>query len=102
MMKRIQRNASQWEKLIEAQKQSGLNIKEYCQQNTLTTSNFYGWRKRLKTVKVTPTSPLNNEHKIQADWLKLDLEPKSPTIKTWDIELHLPNGIVLKMNQASC
>ncbi|MGB6139860.1 MAG: IS66 family insertion sequence element accessory protein TnpB [Pseudoalteromonas rhizosphaerae] len=101
MMNRIQRNAAQWANLIEAQKQSDLNIKEYCQQNALTTSNFYAWRKRLKTVKIEPTSPFNNEHQIQADWLKLDLDSK-PAIKKWDIELHLPNGCVLKMNQALC
>ena len=99
MMNRIQRNASQWANLIEAQKQSDLNIKEYCQQNVLTTSNFYAWRKRLKTVKVEPISALNNELEIQADWLKLDLDAK-PAIKKWDIELHLPNGCILKMNQA--
>lgn len=99
MMTRIQRNASQWKKLIEDQKQSDLNIKEYCQQNTLTTSNFYGWRKRLKTVNVEPIHPLNNGQSISADWLKLDLDAK-PTIKKWDIELHLPNGCILKMNQA--
>ena len=67
MMTRIQRNASQWKKLIEDQKQSDLNIKEYCQQNTLTTSNFYGWRKRLKTVNVEPIHPLNNGQSISAD-----------------------------------
>ena len=99
MMTRIQRNASQWKKLIEDQKQSDLNIKEYCQQNTLTTSNFYGWRKRLKTVKVEPIHPLNNGQSISTDWLKLDLDAK-PEIKKWDIELHLPNGCILKMNQA--
>ena len=99
MMTRIQRNASQWKKLIEDQKQSDLNIKEYCQQNTLTTSNFYGWRKRLKTFKAEPIHPLNNEQSIPTDWLKLDLDAK-PAIKKWDIELHLPNGCILKMNQA--
>lgn len=98
-MNRIQRNATQWANLIEAQKQSDLNIKEYCQQNTLTTSNFYAWRKRLKIVKVEPISALNNELEIQADWLKLDLDAKQ-AIKKWEIELHLPNGCILKMNQA--
>ena len=101
-MIRIQRNASQWEQLIEAQKQSGLNIKEYCKKNTLTTSNFYSWRKRIETVNVVPIPPLSNEQKIQPDWLKIDLDPKPETIETWDIELHLPNGIILKMNQALC
>ena len=101
MMNRIQRSTTQWKQLIEAQKESGLNIKQYCQQNALSTSNFYGWRKRLNTVNKESISSLSNECQTQPDWLKLDLEPKLAT-KTWDIELHLPNGIVLKMNQTSC
>lgn len=101
MMNRIQRNATQWANLIEFQKQSDLNIKEYCQQNSLTTSNFYAWRKRLKTTKVEPTSLLKNEPEIKVDWVQLDLAPK-PTIKKWDIELHLPNGVILKMSQQTC
>lgn len=100
-MNQIQRNATQWANLIKSQTQSDLNIKEYCQQHSLTTSNFYAWRKRLKTAKVELTSPLKNESEIKADWVRLDLDSK-PTIKKWDIELHLPNGVILKMSQQTC
>lgn len=100
MMNRIQRNATQWANLIESQKQSDLNIKEYCQQNSLTTSNFYAWRKRLKVSNNTPQ--LN----VATDWLPIDLNPAAPSptsnANTWDIELHLPNGVILKMSQQTC
>jgi hypothetical protein len=49
-MARTQRNTSQWQALIEEQKQSSLTIKEFCRQQDVTTSGFYGWRKRLKLI----------------------------------------------------
>jgi hypothetical protein len=42
MMAQTQRSTAQWQKLIEEQKQSGLNIKEFCQQQASPTSAFYG------------------------------------------------------------
>ena len=100
MMVRIQRSTSQWQALIEEQKQSSLTIKEFCRQQDITTSGFYGWRKRLK--ESNNASQLNSS----TDWLPIDLNPAEPSpasnANTWDIELHLPNGVVLKMSQQKC
>ena len=100
MMARIQRSTSQWQELIEEQKQSSLNIKAFCQQHAVTTSAFYGWRKRLKALNNGPQ--LNGA----TDWLPVDLNPAVPSstsnANTWDIELHLPNGVILKMSQQTC
>ncbi len=99
-MARTQRTTAQWQKFIEEQKQSGLNIKAFCQQHALPTSAFYGWRKRLKAANNTPK--LN----VTTDWVPVDLTPAAPTstsdANTWDIELHLPNGVILKMSQQAC
>lgn len=100
MMARAQRSTAQWQKLIEEQKQSGLNIKAFCQQHALPTSAFYGWRKRLKVSNNTPK--LN----AATDWVAVNLNPpaSSPTSDSspWNIELHLPNGVILKMSQQTC
>lgn len=99
-MARIQRSTSQWQALIEKQKQSSLNIKEFCRQQDVTTSGFYGWRKRLKES--------NNDPQLNSatDWLPIDLNSAVPSptsnANTWDIELHLPNGVILKMSQQKC
>ncbi|MCW8800283.1 MAG: hypothetical protein OQK71_05090 [Desulfobacter sp.] len=100
MMARIQRSTSQWQELIEAQKQSSLTIKEFCRQQGVTTSGFYGWRKRLKESNNGPQ--LNGS----TDWLPIDLNSAVPSptanVSSWDIELHLPNGVILKMSQQTC
>lgn len=100
-MARTQRNTSQWQALIEEQKQSSLTIKEFCRQQDVTTSGFYGWRKRLKESNNGPQ--LNGS----TDWLPIDLNsavpsPTASNANTWDIELHLPNGAILKMSQQQC
>ena len=100
MMARIQRSTSQWQALIEEQKQSSLNIKEFCRQQEVTTSAFYGWRKRLKES--------NNRLQLNSstDWLPIDLNSAASTPRssanTWDIELHLPNGVILRISQQKC
>lgn len=44
---RITRSQEQWQTIIEDQQTSGLTIIDYCQQQQLSTSNFYAIRKKL-------------------------------------------------------
>lgn len=102
-MARTHRTPAQWQQLIEEQKHSGLNITQYCQQHSLTISGFYAWRKRLKIANNTLATD-----EVSNDWLKVEMPVAEPVInsepnsQTWDIELQLPNGVVLKMQQQSC
>lgn len=44
------------------QKASGLSIADYCRENSITPSTFYGWNKRYKKVPLSPqesSSPLS-------------------------------------------
>ena len=36
-----------WKKIIDAQKHSGISIKEYCYENKINVSSFYKNRKKL-------------------------------------------------------
>ena len=44
---RITRSKEQWKTIIEDQQSSGLTIIDYCQQYQLSTTSFYGVRKKL-------------------------------------------------------
>jgi hypothetical protein len=45
---------SRWQRLIDAQHQSGLTVTEFCDRNHVSTASFYLWRKRLSQQPDTP------------------------------------------------
>jgi putative transposase len=47
---RITRSQEEWQTIIEDQKNSGLTIIDYCQQQQLTISSFYAVRKKLSLL----------------------------------------------------
>ena len=95
-----QRSISQWKTLIAEQKESGLNIKQFCKQHDITPSSLYLWKQRLKKEKDI------SEPTEEADWLPIDINMSTPNQQAndnrWDIELHLPTGIILKMSSQTC
>ncbi|NQY65370.1 MAG: hypothetical protein HRT38_16965 [Alteromonadaceae bacterium] len=91
-MTSIRRTSAQWQQILQEQEQSGLSIKEYCQQNNIATSCFFKWRGKLtqpSSENISVTEPENEK------WLPL--EKDIPPTNVWDLELSLPNGIVLRM-----
>jgi len=103
-MANIHRTPEQWQKIFTEHASSGMHIADFCKQQKLNTSSFYAWRKRLASNKshavITDASPLGG---TQNDWVNIVPEQKSSTPlppKHWDIELALPNGIILRMNNS--
>ena len=45
------RDATQWAKIIEAQRQSPLTVVEFCRRRGIAKATFWYWRKRLVTAK---------------------------------------------------
>lgn len=45
------RNAAQWAKIIEAQRQSDRTVVEFCRRRGIAKATFWYWRKRLVTAK---------------------------------------------------
>ena len=89
------RTQSQWQHHITEQKESGLNIAEYCKQHQIAASNFYAWRSKLhRTTSAQPNMPASSE----PDWLPIQ-EPLSTAfsmdeLKT-SVTLTLPGGFTL-------
>jgi len=97
-MVNTRRSPEQWQQIFEKHAASGLQIATFCKQQKITPSSFYAWRKRLVDTSLSPTTTDNN-HKIddnQPAWVSITPGQMTPS-SCWDIELALPNGVVLRM-----
>lgn len=67
----VQEKALLWQQRIQECMSSGLSIKKWCEENSVSKATFYSWKKRLKKeaeetsaanmpvfAEVTPTAPL--------------------------------------------
>jgi hypothetical protein len=97
-MAHIHRTPEQWLKIFKQHTASGMQIATFCKQQKLNTSSFYAWRKRLTYMSLFPEttkSPLAHDDN-KADWVNMMPEHQASS-QVWDIELALPNGVVLRM-----
>ncbi|MEQ3659281.1 MAG: IS66 family insertion sequence element accessory protein TnpB [Glaciecola sp.] len=86
------RSAEEWQHLIDAQQASDITIAEFCHALKINQSSFYLQRKKRNEMAL-PLPQRNN------DWLPIDaVVPDLPDTKQWQIELRLPNGVVLNMS----
>ncbi|MCP4321722.1 MAG: IS66 family insertion sequence element accessory protein TnpB [Alteromonadales bacterium] len=97
-MANIHRTSEQWQQIFKQHASSGLQIAAFCKQQKLNTSSFYAWRKRLSsnTINAVITDDLPPVEKTQNDWVNVLPEQALPS-QNWDIELALPNGVILRM-----
>ena len=97
-MANTQRTPQQWQVIVEQHTLSGLQVATFCKQQQITPSSFYAWRKRLAKQppfpSITTKPTMSSTH--QNDWLGIRPEPMA-TPSSWDIELALPNGVILRM-----
>ena len=97
-MANTHRTSEQWQQIFKQYASSNLQIAAFCKKQKLNTSSFYAWRKRLADMSLSPTTT-DNDHKIddnQPAWVSITPEQMTPS-SCWDIELALPNGVVLRM-----
>ena len=97
-MANIHRTPEQWQQIFEQYAASGLKVTVFCQQQKLNTSSFYAWRKRLENNALCTTDIDKQEvsESNDNDWVNVTQEQAMPS-QHWDVELALPNGIVLRM-----
>ncbi len=97
-MANIHRTPEQWQKIFKQHVSSGLQIAEFCKQQKITPSSFYAWRKRLEDTSLYPSitqSRLDHDDS-KTDWVNI-MPEQTVSSPNWDIELSLPNGVVLRM-----
>ncbi len=84
---RITRTRSQWQTLVDEYAISELTVGQFCQHQGLTPSAFYLWRKRLS----------NDEPSAR---VFASIEPPLAIAESWDVELELGSGMVLRLRRA--
>lgn len=82
---KIFRSAHQWREILDRFASSGLTQEQFCAREGLALSTFYSWRAKLSTASALPRL---------ADFVEV-----TPTCSSssFDIELALPGGVVLRM-----
>jgi hypothetical protein len=98
-MANTQRTPQQWQVIVEQHAASGLQVATFCKKQQITPSSFYAWRKRLAKQ---PSLPSHTDRPViaenhQNDWFGISPEPVATPSSSWDIELALPNGVILRM-----
>jgi hypothetical protein len=96
-MANTHRTPEQWQQIVKQHASSGLQIAVFCKQQKLNPSSFYAWRKRLALTNnsfcPTLTNPVEEK---QDDWVNIVPDKVAPSTG-WDMEISLPNGVVLRM-----
>ena len=90
------RNKQQWQELVLAQQQSGLNISAYCRKHKLSTSSFYAHKKRLESTEGAFVCAQISQHKvIEHQVTQLELAPPNVaiTLELAHAKLHLPHSV---------
>jgi transposase-like protein len=84
------RTPQEWQQIIEAQRVSNLSIADFCRQHGLNLSTFYLQHKKATELALPPSTN---------DWMPFDTQVQhEPMSRQWQIELKLPNGVVLNMS----
>jgi transposase-like protein len=82
------RTAAQWVRIIEAQRQSGLTVVEFCRQQGIAKATFWYWRKRLlathkhypmakpapKFLPVPLVTPLTERIEVELGTMRVQLQ----------------------------
>ncbi|WP_395340329.1 IS66 family insertion sequence element accessory protein TnpA [Ningiella sp. W23] len=86
----IRRSPQEWQQLIDAQEASDMTIAQFCHRHHITQSTFYLQRKKRQGLSLPQTT---------SQWLPIDtMASHQPDTRQWQIELTLPNGVVLNMS----
>lgn len=89
---RVTRTRAEARSLIERQQHSGLSVRAFCEQESLTAGTFYYWRKRLRAsqqAESTTFAPVCFSHQA-------DRGSVGPCI-----ELTYPNGVRISLPAGS-
>ena len=95
--RRIRRSQEQWSELLDRFERSGQTQEQFCTGHDLGLSTFSRWRKRLRQKKAIPP-----KRSADALFVELAQDTLAPPVQSWDVELQLGAGIVLRLRRAGC
>ncbi len=94
---RCRRTQTQWRELLDRFNRGGQTQEQFCTEHNLGLSTFGRWRKRLRQQRVKPP-----KHTTDALFVELEQDTSTPSVQSWDVELQLGTGMVLRLRHAGC
>ncbi|MEY2341426.1 hypothetical protein AB4090_04865 [Acidithiobacillus sp. IBUN Pt1247-S3] len=89
-----------WQQRVRAQEESGLSVRQFCEQQGLSLPQFYYWRRRLR--ESTPAPGATDSADLTSAFVELGLAglcpPKDP-VAPLEIRLDLGGGCVLSIRR---
>jgi putative transposase len=81
---------SQWAQLIQAQLDSGQNIKDFCQTTGISRNAYFYWQRKLRKTACTELARTTKEpgNIVPNGWMQLDMKQAQHVKETLDIEIN--------------
>ena len=96
-IRRQRRSASTWGEIVARQRQSGLSVQSFCEQEGIMAASFYVWRSRLH--RQTPASeseePSSRAQKPSTEFI--DLGAIDSSRSRFEVRLDLGGGVLLHL-----
>lgn len=86
--RRPRRTAEEWRRIVERQAASGQSVEAFCAAAGISSTSFWRWHERLSEANGAGTDGL---------FVELGTAPE-----TWDVELELGAGVVLRVRRPRC
>ena len=91
---KTQMHMQEWAKLIDARQESGLGIKQWCQQNNLPESQYYYYLKKLR-LAACESLPLERRGESQFALVPNQARVSNPTVtRCSNIKITLSNAVI--------
>lgn len=87
---------SQWSQVIKAQQESGQNIKDFCQTNSISRNVYFYWQRKLRKVACKELTKIEEPRNIvPSGWMQLATKQANHVKDALDIEI---NGCHIAVN----
>jgi putative transposase len=80
---------SQWGQVIQAQQDSGQNIKDFCESTGISRNKYFYWQKKLRSEACTELAKTEEAKNIvPSGWMQLEPKQTQGVKEALDIEIN--------------
>jgi hypothetical protein len=82
-----------WRGVLQQQAESGLNIAEFCRQESVSAPGFYAWRRKLKDRDAAESLKNGRAANFSRQLLPVRIESSGPSVP---VRILLPQGVSIE------
>lgn len=87
---------SEWRRVVEGRKSSGLTVKKYCEQVGVGEPAFYAWRRRIEGSRESVARKEEKPGVFHELALPTVISPPADS-PSWAVELVLSSGVTIRV-----